>query len=266
MPANPTTDLLTLILSIAAITLSVCAIVFEAVFFSLQRNEARNLTKSVQELVSQAIRSEKGIDQLSDQTMPLIDRLVQAQVSADRAKAGPEVEKLVRDLLKPVEAGLAELDKRLEAAPQSGELRQEMDSKLAALREQMAQIARRAGERAASDRPLVRAPASVAGEDAQDVAGLLLTLAGAGGAAADSYLDDAIGDAGMAARPAAANLGLVELVEDVAGLTDKGRAVAERLRDHDVSTDRVLEIRRSSAGTYVVFRDTEGRVERIQVR
>jgi hypothetical protein len=140
---------LTFALSVVAIALSISAIAFELAFFLVQRAEAKALTKNVQDLVFQAVRSEKGIDQLSGQTMPIIEQLVQARITADRAQAAPAVEESVRELLDPLEARFAHLEERIMKAPQGdaiSALRHELD----ALRAQVAEIPRQAGERTAS--------------------------------------------------------------------------------------------------------------------
>jgi len=176
----PTAELLTLILSIVAIVLAIVAIVFEVAFFALQRNEARLLTKSVYDLVSQAIRSEKGIDQVSDQLIPLMDRLAQYAVSADRAQAAPEVEKVVSELLAPVQETITELDRRVKAGAQSEGLKREMDEKLDGLRRQISEVAEQAGKRASRRPPLVRSrgAATFTGEAAQSLIGALRVFRG----------------------------------------------------------------------------------------
>ncbi len=177
-PTASVPDMLTLILSVAAIALAVSAIVFGAVFFAIQRNEARNLTKCVQDLVSQAIRSEKGIDELSDRTMPLIDRLVQAQVSAARAQAGPEVEGLVNDMLQPVQATLADMEKRIGEAAKTDELREQMQI-VESLRRRLSDVASAAGAAAASGD--VGEVFTLRGKDAQWVLETLMRIHSEGG-------------------------------------------------------------------------------------
>ncbi len=228
----PTTDLLTLILSIVAIVFAVVAIVFEVSFFVLQRNEARTLTKNVQDLVFQAVRNEKGIDQLSGQAMLLIERLVQARVSEDRAQTAPEVEKIVADLLMPVQESIAELDRRMKGASQSEGIKREMDEELEeldALRKQVSEVARQAAERT-SRRPTPHAVRHLEalGEHARDLLGLVLQLHMRGG----RCVAREIPGEWYRVVHAAAQAGEWELLDgagDGIGLTPLGQEFAENL-------------------------------------
>ena len=239
----PTTELLTLILSIVAIVFAVVAIVFEVSFFVLQRNEARTLTKNVQDLVFQAVRNEKGIDQLSGQTMRLIERLVEARVSVDRAQTAPEVEKIVADLLMPVQESIAELDKRMKGASQSEGIKREMDEELeelGALRKQISEVAREAAERTSRRTMLPGVPGGAAAEFAGEAAGSLastfarLALAGEGvslsemteGLATNQELERDLDNLAIAEQ-----LGLVNRhPSNTIQLTGPGRAALDAIR------------------------------------
>ena len=236
----PTTELLTLILSIVAIVFAIVAIVFEVSFFVLQRNEARTLTKNIQDLVFQAVRNEKGIDQLSGQTMRLIERLVEARVSADRAQVAPEVEKVVAQLQTSVATIEQELGQRIQVSSDEQPLKEEMEQKLEALRAQIAQVARRAGRTAAASRPQV-----VEDTRAYDVLRVINMVHERGGEVENDGINQVLIDLAPGVSDGTwsrcEDLGLLHIDDQGMRLTTLGRRLAERADNTVINTVHAIE-------------------------